>query len=101
MSNIFVWRKEYEGEKPQSFTDRDSLERRNKRFVYAISFAFILFILTALVFATLTALHLLGVTSPKEAVDFWVDRVLPIVLSGTFAWYLGYVISKIKKNKAR
>ncbi len=32
MSSIVVWRKEYHTERPESFSDKESLARRNKRF---------------------------------------------------------------------
>ena len=40
MASCFIWRKEYTGERPESFTDQDSLTRRNKRVRMAVHAAF-------------------------------------------------------------
>lgn len=102
MASMHLWRKPYEGDnKPESFTDKDSMAKRNRRFVYAISVAFYIFLLTMLVTIALLILHMLGITKPDPTVDFLVDRVLPIILSGLFTWYLGAVIRRIKKFNNR
>ena len=45
MASCFIWRKEYTGERPESFTDQDSLTRRNKRVRNAVLACFLIALL--------------------------------------------------------
>ena len=39
MANMFVWRKEYDDERPSAFSDRESLKKRNARIAQAMTFS--------------------------------------------------------------
>lgn len=51
MASANIWRMEYEHERPEAFSDRDSLVSRNNRTVAAVSFSFSIFLLAALAMA--------------------------------------------------
>ncbi len=94
MSSIFVWRKEYENEKPEMFTDHEDIVRRSNRFVIAISFSFVIFLIAFMAALALALLAGIGKINPE-----WGQIILAIALSGTLAFYLGHVIRKINNNK--
>ena len=47
MASCFIWRKEYPGQRPESFTDQDSLTRRNKRVRNAVLACFLVALLAS------------------------------------------------------
>lgn len=96
MASAFIWRKEYTNEKPESFSDKESVEKRNNRVFWAASVSFIMFLLMALiisVFFVINIKHLM----PEDIFQF----VLGMAISYGFAGYMGYVLKKIHKNKNR
>ncbi|MGG6310444.1 DUF2812 domain-containing protein [Paenibacillus macerans] len=93
MSSAFVWRKKYAGERPESFSDRENLEVRNKRFIQAISFSFFIFALIAVIVTVSFACLFQGLTA-GETIQFWIG----IAVSWPAAVYLGWVMRKIKHS---
>ena len=57
MASCFIWRKEYTGERPESFTDQDSLTRRNKRVRNAVLACFLIALLGLIGAAVGMAVH--------------------------------------------
>lgn len=96
MASAYIWRKEYASERPESFSDTESLEKRNKRFVGAVSVSFIMFLLIALV-TTVLFIVFFNRLDTEDIVQF----ILGIILSYIFSVYLGSVMKKIYKNKLR
>ncbi len=92
MSSTYLWRMEYTDERPESFTDTSALKERNRRFVKAISFSFILFVVTFLIIA---ATFIINRNDCGTAGI--VQYTLGLVLSGFITLYLGNVMRKINK----
>lgn len=91
MASAYVWRREYEGERPESFSDPDSRKDRNRRFIGAASVAFIIFLVGGIAFA---------VSSILRNVET-IDRIQFIAASAFFfviAAAMGLVLRKMKKN---
>jgi hypothetical protein len=91
MASAMVWRREYAGERPESFSDVPSRRARNKRFIRAVSFSFAMALLGgltvggALIFAPLTG-----------------ERRLELIIMAIFfaaaAAALGFVMARIRRN---
>lgn len=96
MASSYVWRREYTDKRPESFSDMDNIERRNKRFAFAVLINLILFSLT-------TAAIAVGFIVTFDETD-WEQKaqfILGITLCALFAGYLGYVWRKILRNKQK
>ncbi|MFD1178024.1 DUF2812 domain-containing protein [Paenibacillus puldeungensis] len=93
MASAYVWRKKYADKRPESFTDQEQLNERNKRFIWAISFSFIIFLLIALVLAVLLLVNLEFMNLSDD-----VQFAAGLLLSGGAAIYLGLTMRKIKKS---
>ena len=91
MASAMVWRREYDGERPESFSDAQSRRGRNKRFIGAASVSFIMFTLGALAAAGA------AVFAPLGAV-----RRLELILMTAFCFLLaagmGFVLLRMRKN---
>lgn len=94
MASAFVWRKQYEKERPESFTDNETRIARSKRFTVAVFSSFILFF-----FASLIILACVVWNFNKLVIGELLQFILGLLLSGGFAVYLGYVVRKISKNR--
>ncbi len=96
MASVFIWRKEYTKERPESFSDQESLEKRSKRDIAAASVAFIMF-LTAAIITTICFI----VTFRQLVLGDILQFILGMVLSYGITFYIGYAMNKINKNKQR
>lgn len=94
MASSYVWRKEYTGERPESFTDQENIERRSNRFAIAVLINLILFSLTAVAVAIGFIVTFRDTDGGQKA-----QFILGITLCAAFAAYLWYVWRKIYKNK--
>lgn len=94
MASCYIWRKEYNDKRPEAFTNRESLEKRNKQVVSAVSVSFSMFLLITIILVT----SLLIVFSNLSTSDM-VQYIIGITLSTAFTLYLGYVMRKIFKNR--
>jgi hypothetical protein len=94
MASSYVWRREYTHKRPESFTDIENIERRNKRFALAVLINLILFSLAtaAIAFGFIVTF---GETDGEQKAQF----ILGITLCALFAGYLWYVWRKILKNR--
>lgn len=93
MASCFLWRKEYSGERPESFTDADSLERRNRNVRNAVLVSTVMF---TVLLAALVPLFI--ITFSRLDADDIAQFVLGITLSGVFSAYLWWVVWKIQKR---
>ena len=50
MANMFIWRKAYTNEKPEAFSDRESIAKRNVRMAKAITFSTVAAFLASIIF---------------------------------------------------
>lgn len=94
MASCFIWRKLYTDKRPESFTSLESLEKRNKQVVYAVSVSFTMFLIVSLVLIT-NLIIAFSSLSTSDKVQF----ILGTILSSSFTLYLGYVMRKIYKNR--
>ena len=96
MASAHFWRMEYEGERPEAFSDQESIARRNKRTIAAVSVSFSIFLITVLVVGILL---LFFADSLSE-----IDRTQVVVAEGFFGVItiaLGTVMVFLRKNESR
>jgi len=96
MASAHFWRMEYEGERPEAFSDQESIVRRNKRTIAAVSVSFSIFLITVLVVGILL---LFFADSLSE-----IDRTQVVVAEGFFGVItiaLGTVMVFLRKNESR
>ena len=96
MASAHFWRMEYEGERPEAFSDKESIVRRNKRTIAAVSVSFSIFLITVLVVGILL---LFFADSLSE-----IDRTQVVVAEGFFGVItiaLGTVMVFLRKNESR
>ena len=96
MASIFVWRKQYDNERPESFSDKENRIARNKRLTAAISFSFILFLLTSLSILTCFIWNFNRLT-----IGGLIQFILGSLLSCGLTICIGYVMWKISKNREK
>ncbi|MCH4198725.1 MAG: DUF2812 domain-containing protein [Clostridium tyrobutyricum] len=94
MASCFIWRKEYTNKRPESFTSRESLEKRNKQVIYAVSISFIIFLIAFIIIITTFILNSSNLSS-----DDILQFILGTILSFAFTLYLGCVMKTIYKNR--
>ena len=96
MASAHFWRMEYEGDRPEAFSDQESIVRRNKRTIAAVSVSFSIFLITVLVVGILL---LFFADSLSE-----IDRTQVVVAEGFFGVItiaLGTVMVFLRKNESR
>ena len=96
MGSCFVWRKPYSDKRPESFSDKESLIRRNKRVKNAVTACLVLFLvgILAAVVGLVVCIH---VGKAEEVLELALEAGLLAV----FAAYLGWVVRKIRRNIER
>jgi hypothetical protein len=94
MASCFLWRKEYSSERPEAFSDLQSIENRNNSVVKAVSVSLIIFISAFMI--TLIAL---GVTFRSLAVGDTIQLIMFLLFSGSIATYLAWIRRKIHNNR--
>lgn len=93
MASTYLWRMEYTDERPESFTDYSALKERNKRFLKATSFSFILLLLIFLIIAVYFILNI-NSFGLQDKIQFSVW----LALTGLISAYIGFVMFKINKH---
>lgn len=94
MASCFIWRKEYSDRRPESFTDAESIEKRNKNVMRAVSFSFFIFLAIFFVLSIVMLVKSASLT-PSDTAQY----ALGLVLTGGFSLYLGWVMKKIYLNR--
>ena len=96
MASAHFWRMEYEGERPEAFSDTTSVVARNRRTIMAISVSFSIFIMLELLFAIMLTFYRnsLSVSDKKQII---IADVFFFIL--TLA--LGMVMLIVRKNEKR
>ena len=96
MASAHIWRMEYEGERPEAFSEAESLVKRNRRNIAAASVSFTIFLITTLVVGILL-LFFAGSLSET-------DRMQVVIAEGFFGLItivLGIVMVLLRKNESR
>jgi len=92
-ANSYLWRKEYTDERPESFTDMESLKNRNKRVRNAVLAAFILMLIS--IFALTAGIIICALVGKTE-------KILPLACVIVFviplSVYLYWVIRKMNAS---
>lgn len=93
ISSCFIWRKEYDSIRPESFSDQESITKRNKRVRNAIGATlFLLLLAFIIVFATIIYCGIIG------RLDKFPDLIFDLLLIGLISFYLSTVVYKVQKN---
>jgi len=93
MASVNIWRMEYKDDRPEAFTDKDSVTGRNNRTVAAVSISFSIFLIAAIAMAVASIFFSSGI--PES------DRIQLIIASVFFtvlAVILGCVMIYIHKG---
>jgi hypothetical protein len=96
MASAHIWRMEYEGERPEAFSDHKSIAKRNRRTIAAVSVSFTIFLVTELSIGTVL---LLFPDSLSNA-----DRTQIVIAEGFFGVItitLGVIMLFLRKNESR
>ena len=96
MASCFIWRKEYTGERPESFTDQDSLTRRNKRVRNAVLACFLIALLGLIGAAVGMAVH-----AAFQQYRGLYGLAPAFLICLFFVLYLSWVLRKISRNLSR
>jgi len=94
MASSFLWRKPYEKERPEAFTDAENLEKRGKRFAGAASVSMVLF-WAALAVILIVLLARAGSLRFDDRLNLGILLVFMAFLAGGMT----YVVRKIYKNR--
>jgi len=93
MASAHIWRMEYEGERPQAFSDQEGLVERNRRNLTAVSISFFMFLTAILAIG-------LGLGFAADSLSAG-DRIQLVIAGGFFgviSLALAYVMLQMRKN---
>ena len=96
MASAHFWRMEYEGKRPEAFSDKESIVRRNKRNIAAASVSFTIFLIAVL---TIGILLLFFHDMLSDT-----DRTQLVIAEGFFGVImimLGAIMLFLRKNESR
>ncbi|OZB90883.1 DUF2812 domain-containing protein [Paenibacillus sp. XY044] len=94
MASVYIWRKAYDVDRPESFTDTESLQQRGRRVIRAISFSFYLFLMAAVVLTLCLVLFFGGLTAEQK-----IQYAVGMLLAYGFTVYLGMVMRSVSRAK--
>jgi hypothetical protein len=96
MASAHFWRMEYEIERPEAFSDHESIVKRNKRTIAAVSVSFIIFLVTVLTIGMLLLFFTDRISNPDRT-----QLAIAEAFFGVIMITLGVVIVFLRKNKSR
>ena len=96
MASAHIWRMEYEGERPQAFSDQEGLADRNRRNIKAASVSLFLF-LAAVIVLSLSAKF----ASDSLSVGDRNQLIVAATFFGAIALALAYFLLQMWKNRYR
>ena len=96
MASAHIWRMEYEGERPEAFSDQEDLSDRNRRNLKAASVSFFLFLA-----GVLTILLSLRFASNSLSVGDRNQLFYAAIFFGVIALGIGYFMIQMWKNRSR
>ncbi len=96
MASAHFWRMEYEGERPQAFSDLQGLAERNRRNIIAVSVSFFIFL------AAVIAIGLaLGFTYDSLTAGVRAQLIIAVIFFGVIMLALGYFMFLMWKDQMR
>jgi len=96
MASMYVWRMEYQGQRPEAFTDKDSVVGRNRRTILAVSVSFTLFLIMIIFYAVQLTCFPDSLTESDRA-----QIIAVMALFSVFEILLGIVMLYIWRNRQR
>ncbi len=96
MASAHFWRMEYEGERPEAFSDHESIVKRNRRTIAAVSVSFIIFLMAVLAIGMVLLFFADSLSNT--------DRTQLVIAEGFFGVIviaLGVIMLFLRKNKSR
>ena len=96
MASAHFWRKEYDGERPEAFSDKDSKTARNRRNLRAISVSFFIFLALEVFFTGMLTFYRnsLSTSDKKQLI---IAECFFVILTVA----LGIVMLVVRKNEKR
>lgn len=96
MSSIYLWRKEYDTQRPESFSDTESLRRRNLRVMVALIIALCFFIPVLPLALTLIFLH-----HAQMSLEQWLEAMFGLVLALGLIACIASALRRVYKSTRR
>jgi hypothetical protein len=96
MASMYVWRMEYQGQRPEAFTDKESVVARNRRTVQAVSVSFTLFLIMIVSYSVWLIFFPDSLSAGDRA-----QMIAVVALFSVFEILLGIVMLYIWKNRRR
>lgn len=96
MASVNIWRMEYKDERPEAFTDKDSIATRNNRTVAAVSVSFSIFLLAAFVMS-IALIFFSETLSANDRMQLIIGAVFFAVLAILLGTVMLYIYKKNKK----
>jgi hypothetical protein len=96
MASAHFWRMEYEGKRPEAFSDQESIVRRNRRNIAAASVSFTIFLIAVLTVGILL-LFFPDMLSDADRIQFFIAEGF----LGVIMVILGVVMLFLRKNELR
>lgn len=96
MASAHIWRIPYEEERPEAFSDNESLVKRNRRSIVAVSVSFFIFLMAVIVIGLVL---IFSADALSEA-----DKLHMVIAEGVFGLAtitLGFVMMILRKNQSR
>lgn len=94
MASAFIWRREYEGERPEAFTDSESLEKRSTRTAGAASVSMTMFWTAAAAIAILLVTQYGNMSASTS-----LQLIIADIFFGVLAILMTLAVWKIYKNR--
>ncbi len=96
MASAHIWRMEYEGDRPEAFSDHESLIKRNRQNIAAASVSFMIFLVTTLVIGILLLFFFESLSETDQ-----IQVIIAEVLFGLITIALGSAMTLLRKNESR
>lgn len=93
MASVYIWRMEYEDERPEAFTDKESIAGRDNRTIAAISFSFVLFLLASIAMSAALIFFPGSITESDR-----IQLIVAVIVFALAAITLGLVMIYIRKK---
>lgn len=96
MASAFIWRMAYQDERPEAFTDGESIHKRNNRTIAAASVSFVMFLLLPLLLG-IPIVFWPNTLTQSDALQLYIAMAASLFC----ALLMGIVMLKIKKSNKK
>ena len=96
MASVNIWRMEYKDNRPEAFTDKDSIASRNNRTIAAVSVSFSIFLLAVLAMS-IALIFFSDMLSANDRMQLIIGAVFSIVLAILLGTVMLYIYKGNKK----